>query len=125
MADTGTCTVTNHISGSVKKIKFAWTSDASGDVEKAVTRTINGIALALVTDPGATAPTDNYDITIEDEDSIDILNGNGSDRDTSNTEQVAVDLDTGQGRPVAATSYTFKVANAGNAKVGTAWLYYR
>lgn len=47
-----------------------------------------GTLLALVTNPGATAPTDNYDITLIDGDGLDRLFGYGLNRDTANSELV-------------------------------------
>ncbi len=49
-----------------------------------------GTLLALATNPGAVAPTDNYDITLVDGDGLDRLNGVGVDRDTTTSERVAV-----------------------------------
>lgn len=43
---------------------------------------------AMETNPGTTSPTDNYDITLEDADGLDILGGAGADRDASATEKV-------------------------------------
>lgn len=51
---------------------------------------ISGKLLALETNPGAVAPTDNYDITLEDSDGIDVLEGVGGNRDTANTEKVPI-----------------------------------
>jgi len=40
----------------------------------------------MVTNPGTTAPTDDWDITVVDGDGVDMLNSQGTDRDTTNTE---------------------------------------
>lgn len=40
----------------------------------------------MVTNPGSTAPQDNYDITITDVDGVDLLGGAGANRDTANSE---------------------------------------
>lgn len=124
MALVGTIAYTEETVGSVKKISIAWTSDASGNASGlATTNTYNGALHRLVTVPGAAgaAPTDNYDVTILDQDSTDVLMGAGIDRDTANTEQV---LATSLGA-VANDTLSIVVANAGNAKSGTVYLYIR
>lgn len=49
-----------------------------------------GTLLALQTNPGSTAPTDNYDITLVDSDGSDRLDSVGLNRDTSTTERVPI-----------------------------------
>lgn len=123
-AAVGTNTITEETLGSVKKIKFVWVCDASGVVSGTLTaNAYNGAIERLVTVPagGGSAPTDNYDITILDEDSTDVLLGAGVDRDTANTEQVAR---TSLG-VVANDTLELRIANAGNAKGGTVYLYLR
>jgi len=66
---------------------------AAGDGTKTVGNTIpdgyvNGRVIAIITNPGATAPADNYDITIRDKDGVDIAGGALADRDTANSEIV-------------------------------------
>ena len=125
MADAGTVVPTYTTAGSVKVYKWAWTSHASnGNVELAVARGIDGALMSLCTDPGATAPTDNYDVTIEDPDGIDILNSKGLDRDTTATEWAGVVADAIP-RHVNIPNFTLKVDNAGNSKVGTIYLSVR
>lgn len=104
----------------VKKIKFSWTSDGSGDATGATSFAYDGKVELLTTDP-TDAPTDNYDITITDSDGVDVLAGAGANRDTTNTEQV---LGTSLGA-VAGSVLTITVANAGATKSGVAYLYVR
>lgn len=49
-----------------------------------------GTLLAIQTNPGSTAPTDNYDITLVDSDGSDRLDSVGLNRDTSSTERVPI-----------------------------------
>lgn len=120
------CTITEETLGSVKKIKWAWTSAADGSVGAAAvssttTGVYNGECLRLITDPGATAPTDNYDVVINDGDGVDVLIGAGANRDTSTTEQViASSLGC-----VANDTLTLLVTNAGDSKTGVVYLYIR
>ena len=46
----------------------------------------------VVTNPGTTAPTDNYDITVDDADGLDMCGGDCANRDTANTEKVQLVL---------------------------------
>jgi len=120
----GSVTITEETYGTIKKIKFAWVSGTVGEDGTASGQTTNvysGKILGLATDPGATAPTDDYDITVTDEDSMDVLMGAGADRDTANTEYV---LSASLGA-VANDKLTINVSNAGTSKVGIAYLYIR
>ena len=117
----GTVTVTEITVGSVKKITWSWTSDASGDADALTTTGYSGEIILLTTDPGATAPTDNYDVVINDADGEDVLLGAGANRDTANTEHVQ---GTSLGA-VAGSTLNCVVSNAGNAKDGEAHLYIR
>lgn len=49
-----------------------------------------GRLAVLRTNPGSTAPTDNYDITLIDADGIDRLQGVGMNRDTANSEEALI-----------------------------------
>lgn len=88
----GTVTTTHRaLGGQVRRLIFAVTADAAAaSVPDTVLPSIEGRLLALVTNPGATAPTDNYDITLEDADGADRLQGVGANRDTANTEQAPI-----------------------------------
>ena len=78
---------------SAKVLTFAWTADDSdGSVpETAVSAAnlleIDGWFLYFAeTDPGTTAPTDDYDIILNDANEFDIMGGALADRDETNTE---------------------------------------
>tara|TARA_Y100000310_G_scaffold317685_1_gene370830 strand:+ start:12806 stop:13168 length:363 start_codon:yes stop_codon:yes gene_type:complete len=118
----GTATYTERDYGTVKLLKCAWVSDASGDVSGTASSIVyDGKLLAVTTDPSATAPTDDYDVTVLDDNSMDVLLGAGSDRDTANTEYL---LEANLGA-VAKSKLTVTVANAGNAKEGTVYIWIR
>lgn len=118
----GTVVVSEETFGTVKKVRFDWTSSSSGAADGTTTEVYSGEVLRLVTIPsGATAPSDNYDVVVLDEDGTDVLMGAGANRDTANTEQV---LGTSLGI-VANDKLTLGVTNAGNAKAGTVILYIR
>lgn len=130
MAAAGTLTVTRGTSNPtdrapVRSIIFTWTSDASGNVSGQAlypltsVAGLNGVVREAVTIPngGGTAPSDNYDATILDENGRDILAGLGADRDTATVERVtpATALD--------GAHLDFRIANAGASKGGKLILY--
>ena len=76
----------------------------------------NGWWIKTVTDPGATAPTDNYDITMIDELGADAAEGLLIDRDTANTETKYMNVTGGVVPLLVNGTHTFTVANAGDEK---------
>lgn len=91
------------ISAEYRVIVMTWIGDASdGSVPNTDTlESINGCVALVVTDPGSTAPTDNYDIVLNDDFGVDIMGGELANRDTANTEQVVPKMDAVYGcRPV-------------------------
>jgi hypothetical protein len=120
-------TLTEETVGVIKKITWAWTAHTDGEV--AVTtanattkKAYNGEVVRLVTVPdGTTAPSDNYDIAIYDDDDVDVLLGAGADRDTATTEQVAAS----SLGVVANDKLTLYVEGAGSGGKGTVHLYIR
>lgn len=123
MAAAGSATITEVTHRPLKKITWAWTSDASGNVSGGAglsTKSYTGKIIALTTDPdGTAAPTDNYDIVINDAGGADVLLGAGADRDTANNEHVA---QASLGAVVEST-LELVVSNAGNAKAGVVHLF--
>lgn len=105
----------------IRKIKFAWTSAADGTATETTTNAYTGEIIRLVTIPGTAGvqPTDQYDITITDEDGVDVLAAAGANRSNANIEQVAAS----SLGVVANDKLTINVSNAGNAKSGTAIIY--
>jgi len=96
----------------ITKIVWNWTSATDGTASGTTSATYTGKVRRIVTDPGATAPTDDYDITLTDSDGYDLLDGSGVNLDTSVTEIRAI---TGI---VFGSTLTINVANAGAEKVG-------
>lgn len=119
MAGTVTLTETNRVSR-VKKIKWAWTSTAGGAADKVTSGKYYGRVVALVTIPagGGSAPSLNYDITVTDAETYDVMQGAGANRSDTATETAVPTA-----YSVAFGALTINVTNAGNAKSGTAILY--
>jgi len=97
----------------IQRVEVAWTSTAGGAASAA--QFLFGKLCRVTTIPnGVAAPTDNYDVTLVDEDGVDVAGGNLADRDTANTENVVF-----ANKEVIGGLLTPTVANAGNAKQGT------
>lgn len=102
----------------VNRIVFTWQSDASGDVSGSTSGTYTGEVRRVVTNPDdSAAPSDNYDITLTSADGSDLLNGNGANRDTADTESIS------PSSIVFGSAMTLTVANAGDTKAGTVTVY--
>lgn len=100
-------------------ISIPWTSNGSG-AATVVIDAFRGFIRRFVTDPAAaaSAPTDNYDITITDANGADVLAGTGADRDTANSESVV------PAQPILVDgALSLVVANAGDTKAGVVVLY--
>ncbi len=103
-------------------VTVSWTSAADGSATGTVN--LQGFLIKVVTDPGATAPTDNYDISLV-QNGIDQLGDLLLNRDTANTEMV-YPVVSGACTPIfLAGDHTFTIANAGDSKVGTVYFYIR
>ena len=121
--------------GKIRKVIADWTSDDTTGAVSGTCKKITGTLIKGVTDPSATAPTDNYDIAITDSEGLDVLGNcvdNLADRDTANTEEVyflvsnlAATDPAGNLHPVVCDPLTISVTNAGNSKQGQVILYYR
>ena len=106
----------------VNKIKFEWTTAADGTATGQTSESYTGEIIRLVTVPsGAAAPTNLYDVAVNDEDTTDVLMSGGANRSDANTEQV---LASSLGC-VANDKLTLEITNAGDTKSGTVYLYIR
>lgn len=125
----------NGVPGGVRKVIATWTSDDATGAVTGTTSRIVGSLVKAVTDPGAAAPTDNYDIDITDDYSVNVLaackTGLGN-RDTANTEETyffLLNADTSPlsmpQQPVVCSPLTISITNAGNSKNGVLVLFYR
>lgn len=128
-------TFTFHKRGGIRKLVVDWTSDdTTGAVTGTTAEEVVGRLIKGVTDPGATAPSANYDIVITDAEGADVLAGclaTLTDRHTSTTEQVYFLVKDTAATPLAQSVHpvvsgllTIAITNAGNSKVGQLILYY-
>lgn len=122
--------------GPVRRVVVDWTSDDGTGAVSGTTRKIVGALVRGVTDPsGTAAPTDDYDVTITDENGVDVLAGcqkTLANRDTANTEEAYFFLLNADASAVAEAAFpvvcdklTVAVTNAGNSKQGRIVVYYR
>lgn len=117
--------------GPVKRIIADWTSAADGSATATTTVKASGRLVKGTTDPGATAPTDNYDITVKDDEGVDVLAAcqtGLADRDTANSEEqyflVKDAAPLAQSvHPVVCSPLTIVIANAGDSKQGQLILF--
>lgn len=110
----GSTTVTHYTIGHVRKVVVDWVADAAaGTIPDTVLPVLEGRLMELTTNPGAVAPTDNYDITLEDGEGVDRLQGVGVNRDTANTETAIPVYSGSTVHPVVSRSdvLTLKIAN--------------
>jgi hypothetical protein len=124
MATAQVVTKTETTHTTVKKISWDWLCTDLGVVTSATTKAFDGELIAAVFDPDAagTQPTNAYDVTITDADSVDVLNGLGAD--LSNSATVTKKHTDGLGA-VAGSVLTLNITNAGDAKGGIVHLYLR
>jgi len=109
--------------GTVKKIKAEWTSDdTTGAVTGTTTSFYFGRLLGAITVPDAVAaPTNLYDIAVNDNDAVDVALGALADRSIVNTEFVAE----AAMAAVAHSQLTIAITAAGNSTEGTVYLFIR
>jgi len=119
------------------KVTLTWQSASDGSVSQALggldydwLNVLRGMYLVkMVTDPGSAAPTDDYDITLLDDDGLDVLGGAGGNRDTANNEVAHptpdgsnINLDIAG--PIDG-DLDLTIANAGDTKTGVVKLIFR
>lgn len=130
MAAVGSITQSHQKHRTVRRLALAWTSSAGGAVSGIPSEGISGELLRVVFVPGAggVQPTDNYDVSMLDEDGFDVLQNLGQNRSNVNSSQLVPlvgDGTTTNQRTAIDGVLSLVVANAGNAKQGTVTLYYR
>jgi hypothetical protein len=100
----------------IEKLTIDWTADDADGSVPDLAVVLNGYLIKAITNPGATAPTDNYDVTLEDpaDNALDAAGGQLGNRDTANTEQVYPVVTSGALSPVLLLG-TYNVAVGGNS----------
>lgn len=105
----------------IQRIKWTWTSDAGGLVAGFdTTYEYVGIVAAVTTDPGAPAPSVDYDIVILATGIGDILGGQGANRHTANIETVKNNAAFAYFGP---STLECSITNAGASKQGVVYIW--
>jgi hypothetical protein len=116
----GTVTVTTKDLRSYKQYTVAWTSDASGNANGTTFIPSRGHLREVHFIPSATAPTDLYDVVVNDANGVDLSIGGGANCPTAATRIAQIS-------PAVIingiTTIEVKVSNAGDSKLGTVILY--
>ena len=115
----------------VECLTFAWQSPADPNAvdltATASNRSIDGYVIQVITNPGDTAPTDNYDIDLINSDGVDVMGTALSNRDTADSE-IALPKPNGSTTADAWVSGTLTLAITGNSvasATGTVKVYIR
>ncbi len=128
MAAAGSITTTTSKDGAATKYSCAWTSDAAGAVAENAVALKAGMLVAVVCSPGATTPTNDYDVTLTQASGEgDLLNGAGTDMSSTLSNYLIIGEGTTTEKKwplwIPSGNYWPTVANAGNAKTGTIDIY--
>ena len=117
----GTITAAESRQASVKQIVFSWLADSSGDgTATATTYSYSGELIKVICEPGATTPDDLYDVTLSDDNDLDLLAGQGADcPDAANL------VITGGMLPVTNSVISLTIAGGGNVATGKVYIYLR
>jgi len=106
----------------VSIIEWSFTTDGSGDATED-TEEIWGKINRIATNPDNTeTPTSLWDLTIADEDGVDILCGDGADRDAADSGD-SEQIFTCPANLAVASKLTLTVANGGDTKKGVVKVY--
>jgi hypothetical protein len=129
-ADDGTVTVKRGTTpNGMETVLFTWIANSGGTVPATSTLgnwpSYNAGCISKVnTNPGSTAPTDNYDITLTDSDGIDLMGGELANRDTANSEVAVPKVDTVFGCVVVTEAFTLNISgNSVDSATGTVTVY--
>lgn len=126
----GSVTVTRANFAKSEVVTINWTADSADGSVPDTTLGLYGTCVKIVTNPGSTAPTANYDMVINDpEATVDALAGALANRHTSNTEQVYPTIAGSPGTvsavsPFLTGTYTFSLSNNSvNSATGKVVIY--
>jgi hypothetical protein len=114
----------------IRRYDLAWTSHTDGSVGLSA-GSFFGEVVRVSFNPGATAPSAAYDVTITDGDGLDILAGQGANLHETNSSHVCPGVPLKDGTttsvvPVAVHGeLTLNITNAGDSKTGVIRIYLR
>ena len=128
----GTVSITYEEIGIVKVITLDWLSHSDGTISGTATKKINGEIVKIVFDPdaGGTLPSDAYDLTLLDDNGLDVLAGQGANLSQTNTTAVVPGVafkdgtTTSEVRCFVSSTLELRGAACGDAKGGIVKIYY-
>jgi hypothetical protein len=101
-----------------RTISWAFTTDGSGDATTETSATVHGRINRVITNPdGTDTPTTGWDLTLKDEDGVDLLCGDGANRDVADSG-ASEQMFTCPHNLAVASKLTYTVANGGDTKKG-------
>jgi hypothetical protein len=116
---TGTVTVVESSAGTLRKVSFTWTATGGGAASATSRYRYTGNILAVCTVPSSdVAPTAAYDITLTDDSSVDVANGQLINRSATATEWVTASLGV-----IVRDYVTLNVAAAGSGGKGVTHVF--
>ena len=105
---------------------LAWVNDSSGDfTATANSQGINGVVMMAESIPSGTAvPTDQYDVTLKNDQSIDVFGGALGNLSNTTAGETMPLLNGSYGAIPVMGTLTIDITNAGNSKGGTIRIHY-
>lgn len=96
----------------VRKIRVTLTGDDATGAMPDTTLEMTGFLIKVVTNPGSTAPTDNYDVAINDEHGADVAAGQLTNRSNTASQIVhLVSVSSGPTPPFVCGTHTMVITN--------------
>lgn len=112
--------------GDLKIVELSWTAHTDGTFTSVLTTwRIDGLIVCVDTDPGSTAPTANYDITLTNDFTIDVMGGALENRHTTTSERTQPIINGGYKSVLSYGRLTLNISNnAVNGATGKVRIYY-
>jgi len=109
----------------MRLLQISYVTDSGAGTFTCVTDwEIRGWIHEVETDPGATAPDDNYGVTIKNDNGRDIMGGALANRDETNSEMVKPIVDSVWQKARSQGLLTIAVTSAGNSRTAEILIYY-
>jgi len=123
----GTTTIIEETYSSMRKITFEWRADSDGNVDTTSAEFHSAIVWRIVFHPdtGASKPSDNYDVSIFDNDTIDICNRGGFNLPDDIDVQLAPGTISEVEMGITNSPLRLVIADAGSLNAGKVIVYLR
>ncbi len=113
-------------SGTIRLFQVSYVSSSAGGglFTCSTSKELTGWILEVETDPGATTPDDNYDITLLNANGRDVMGGALANRDQSTTEVTKPTVNGSSREAIVDGLLVITVTAMGNAKTAEILIYY-